>query len=312
MAVQDGLRELFQAQGFRCDALHVRAVCLENRARALAMDRRWVQAAFTLVAPPSGGAERAASSGANGVRRPCARPCGSAAERRAAAGSGAGTAAEDSGSANISTAAEAEATGRGSAGGGEAAASRSSAAAVAGSCEARTSCGERAHGSARGGDGGVEAPADLSPGVRGAADGDAAARNGPSAASAESSGAGAFPAECDQSLVWRLDGAVDAPADPSLGVGRAADGDAAARSDSSTASEEGSAAGIFPAEWDQGQAEGGERFGEAADGHSLAALFDGGAPEEVEELVRPRPAATSLSRPFGLCKGIKCSSMLIG
>ncbi|KAK9843966.1 hypothetical protein WJX81_000623 [Elliptochloris bilobata] len=43
-----GLRELFEAEGFRCDDVRVRATRIENRARGLAMDRRWVQAAFTL------------------------------------------------------------------------------------------------------------------------------------------------------------------------------------------------------------------------------------------------------------------------
>ena len=238
-AVQEGLRALFQAQGFRCDALHVRAVCLENRVRALAMDRRWVQAAFTLVAPPSGSDQRAAGNGAGGVRRTGACSGGSVAEGRAAAASGAGTVSENSTAASAHSAAESEAAGRGSVSGGEAAVRSSSATAGAATSDVCISHAERGQRTARSGDGAAEAAADVSLGVGSNADGDTALCSGPSAASVERS-----------------------------------------------------SAGVFPAEWDHGQAEGWERAGDAADGHSLAALFDGGAPEEVQELVRPRLAAT--------------------
>ena len=260
-AVQEGLRALFQAQGFRCDALHVRAVCLENRARALSMDRRWVQAAFTLVAPPSGDGQCGASNGVGGVIRPSACSGGCAAEGHAADGSGAGAACENCCAASAHSAAVGEAAGRGNAGGGEAAAASSSAAASAATSGARTSHAERGLGRARRGDGAAEAAADLS-----------------------------------------------------SGMGSAANGDAAGRSDPSAASKEHSTAGALSAEWDPGGAEGEVCTGEAADGHSLAALFDGGAPEEVEELVRPRLAATrpclpiyarvpkcSLSSPLSVC-----------
>lgn len=243
--MQEGLRELFQAQGFRCDALHVRAVCLENRARALTMDRRWVQAAFTLVPPPSGSSRRAACNGAGGVRRAGACSRGSAGERHAATGNGAGTACEDSCAASTHSAAMGEAAGRGSAGDGKATASSSSA-----------------------------------------------------MAGAETSGACSSHVQHSQGSTRSRDGAAEAGADLRQGMGNAAEGAAGVRSNPSAGSVECSSAGTFPAEWDQGQAEGWERAGEAADGHSLAALFDGGAPEEVQELVRPRLAATQACLPI--------------
>lgn len=52
MVMQEVLRGLFEAAGFSCDELRVRELRLENRARELAMDRRWVQAAFTLRHQP--------------------------------------------------------------------------------------------------------------------------------------------------------------------------------------------------------------------------------------------------------------------
>ena len=58
--LQGRLRALFEAEGFRCDALTVRRKTVENRALDLRMPRRWIQAVFTYVGGPaviSGAAE---------------------------------------------------------------------------------------------------------------------------------------------------------------------------------------------------------------------------------------------------------------
>ena len=66
-ALQDKLRALFEAEGFRCDALTVREKTVENRALDLRMPRRWVQAVFTYVGYPAARAAEPAR-GWSGVR----------------------------------------------------------------------------------------------------------------------------------------------------------------------------------------------------------------------------------------------------
>ena len=39
--------DLFRRNGFRCEDVHVHERRVENRAKALTMDRRWIQALFT-------------------------------------------------------------------------------------------------------------------------------------------------------------------------------------------------------------------------------------------------------------------------
>lgn len=46
---QAGLRELFEAEGYRCDSLLVHEKTVQNRAQGIAMERRWIQAVFTFM-----------------------------------------------------------------------------------------------------------------------------------------------------------------------------------------------------------------------------------------------------------------------
>lgn len=41
------LVDLFRRNGFRCEDVHVHERQVENRGKALTMDRRWIQALFT-------------------------------------------------------------------------------------------------------------------------------------------------------------------------------------------------------------------------------------------------------------------------
>ena len=67
--MQDKLRALFEAEGFRCDALTVQEKTVENRALNLRMPRRWIQAVFTYVGSAAAGAGAAdAPSGQPGVQ----------------------------------------------------------------------------------------------------------------------------------------------------------------------------------------------------------------------------------------------------
>lgn len=47
--MQAGLRELFEAEGYRCDSLLVHEKTVQNRAQGIAMERRWIQAVFTIM-----------------------------------------------------------------------------------------------------------------------------------------------------------------------------------------------------------------------------------------------------------------------
>lgn len=44
--LQEGLRGLFEAAGFACESLHMVERTISNRARGLAMERRWIQGTF--------------------------------------------------------------------------------------------------------------------------------------------------------------------------------------------------------------------------------------------------------------------------
>ena len=69
-APQDRLRALFEAEGFRCDALTVREKTVENRALNLRMPRRWIQAVFTRI----GGEPAAQADAARSARGDSATP----------------------------------------------------------------------------------------------------------------------------------------------------------------------------------------------------------------------------------------------
>lgn len=43
------VEQLFRAAGFRCKDVHVHERQVENRAKALTMERRWIQAVFTYL-----------------------------------------------------------------------------------------------------------------------------------------------------------------------------------------------------------------------------------------------------------------------
>lgn len=49
--VQAELRQLFAAEGFRCDDIVTHQRTISNRARELTMERQWVQATFTYLGP---------------------------------------------------------------------------------------------------------------------------------------------------------------------------------------------------------------------------------------------------------------------
>ena len=298
VAVQEGLRELFHAQGFRCDALHVRAVCLENRARALAMDRRWVQAALTLVRPPTENGLQGPQARARQDARTGQTPC------QEATPGDSGQSSTDLGvrfsgkrqPCRAATAAQAGSSGR------QAAQCRpwrgAPGPAPANGLE------QRGRGPLHGENGSVRAArpafkhraaAAADAGGEGAAQQGQAACNGADDVTSANTCSGGSAAGSHAAAGRDTANVSDSSGAPS-GQGAAvrgsdADGSAAVGSHSGAARSESSGARAFHAEWDQSGAEGCGRAGEAADGLGLAALFDGGAPEEVQEQVRPRLAA---------------------
>lgn len=103
------VRQLFAAEGFRCDDIVTHQRTISNRARELTMERQWVQATFTYVGPAQEGAAAAVPLG-----RQChASACGAAQSMangtggslaHCAAGAAAGSAARTAGSADGSPA----------------------------------------------------------------------------------------------------------------------------------------------------------------------------------------------------------------
>lgn len=289
---QEGLRELFEAEGFRCDALRVQALRVENRARALAMDRRWVQAAFTLcrspAAPPSTAAPpgeqhgggvthvsgRPRSGGAQpipppGRVQPGSAPAASACDGRACAPSQPGAAAaatnqrggdEQNVRANTLTGSDAP---PGLALAGPEPRGRTPPEELDGSCQG---CGH------------PDPPATPGRPADGERDGGQRAACSPGACSSHSQaspgcGRGSPPGAAGRRLPWR-----DMEAQKGAGGSGDRVGSAVLPAEQTCSS---------PAEWEARAADDrGSANGEDGGDMSLCALFDGGAPEEVEEVVR--------------------------
>lgn len=96
-ALQDKLRALFEAEGFRCNMVTVREKTVENRALDLRMPRRWIQAVFTHVGSPNALVCAASVTNGNSTAQPAAvmgSPYSDTLSDRASAASGQHVSAE--------------------------------------------------------------------------------------------------------------------------------------------------------------------------------------------------------------------------
>jgi len=231
-----------------------RELRVENRARALAMERRWVQAAFTLRGPPL-----CAQAGAE--------PCASG--ERCAGQSPEGAVPGQRGVGGREHPVPCGCTGSGDPGAGRPAAGDAAAGAAgqAGACCDAAAQSQAPGHATLGGRAPERPPLDARP--------HPAAQRGCAGAPALQTASAAAPAShCSDA---------GGPAAAACGVRDSGAAEGPARGAAL------GAAGAAPdaAEWEAGAADGRGGGGDGdAGGLSLGALFDAGAPEEVEELVR--------------------------